>query len=188
MRWIAAGVLAMCLGGLGSALLYSSLADSHTVLKLNRTVYRGEIVGGADLGPVTLGSAVGVPSILAENANQVIGQTALVDLPAGSLVVPGSVGAAEVPMGTSRIGLRLAPGRIPNSPLPAGTSVLLVAIAKDSQSDPDGSSVAAEVATSPQQLADGAYVLDVAVPSSEAERVARLAAAELLVLVREREG
>ena len=38
LRWILIGVLAICLGGLGSAVLYSSVANASSVLKVNRTI------------------------------------------------------------------------------------------------------------------------------------------------------
>ncbi len=181
-------MLAICLGGLGAAFLYTSVADAHSVLRVNRTVFRGEVIQAADLGSVSVGSAVGLTTVPADRAAELIGSTALVDLPNGSLVVPGSVGQVEVKPGTARIGLRLTPGRLPASPLPAGTPVLLVAVAKDSEDASPGASVVAKVATSPVVQTDGAAVLDVEVPAGEAERLARLAAAERLVLVRRAEG
>ena len=68
LRWILIGVLAICLGGLGSAVLYSSVSNATSVLKVNRTIYRGEVIGAADLGPVSLGTHLGVETVPAERA------------------------------------------------------------------------------------------------------------------------
>lgn len=184
LRWVALGVLAICLGGLGSAFLYLQLADAHAVVRVTRTIYRGEVVQASDLDAITLGAAVGLRTVPATEAASLIGQTALTDLPSGSLLVPGSLGPPEVESGVTRIGLKLAPGRLPISPLPAGTPILLVAVAKDTQSEPDGASVIAEVATAPSSQTDGSLVLDVSVPAAQAERIARLAALDLIVVVR----
>lgn len=184
LRWILAGVIAICLGGLGAAVLYMSIADAHSVVRVNRTIYRGEAVQAADLGAVSLGSAVGIDTVPAERAGDLVGKTALVDLPQGSLLVPGSVGEPELRPQEARVGLRLAAGRLPVSALPPGTPVLLVPLAKDAQSQPEGASVQATVATAPTVQVDGASILDVSVPAAEAERLARLAASDLLVLVR----
>ena len=46
------------------------------------------------------------------------------------LVTPGSVGEPEVRRGFSRLGLKLNPGPVPISPLPAGTPVALVPITR----------------------------------------------------------
>lgn len=183
-RWIAAGVLAMCLGGLGSGVLYTSVTDARSVLRANRTIFRGEVIQATDLGVVSLGSAVGVQTVPADDAATLVGKTALTDLPDGSLIPPQSIGEAELPAGTVRLGLNLAPGRLPVSALPPGTSVLLVTTTKEGTGTPEGPSVIAEIATSPTTLPDGSALLDVSVPASEAERVARLAAADLVVLVR----
>ncbi|QLQ14405.1 MAG: flagellar biosynthesis protein FlgA [Micropruina sp.] len=184
VRWIVAGVIAVCLGALGSAYLYVSVAQAHSVVRVNRTIYRGETVTATDLGSVSLGSAVGIETVPVESAADLVGKTALIDLPGGSLIVPGAVGDAVVAPNAARVGLRLAAGRLPVSALPAGTPVLLVPLAKDSQTAPEGASVVAQVATAPTVLVDGSSVLDVSVPAAEAERIARLAAAELVVMVR----
>ncbi|MFZ1409833.1 MAG: SAF domain-containing protein, partial [Micropruina sp.] len=184
-RWIAAGVLAICLGGLGSGVLYTSVADARSVVRTNRTIFRGEVIKASDLGVVSIGSAQGIPTIPGNEAGALVGKTALTDLASGSLVPPNSAGEADVPAGTVRLGLNLAPGRLPVSALPSGTPVLLVAISKDGDGTAPGApSVQAQIATSPTSLPDGSSLLDVSVPAAEGERIARLAAAGLVVLVR----
>ncbi len=184
LRWILVGVLAICLGGLGSAVLYSSVSNATAVLKVNRTVYRGEVIGAADLGPVSLGTHLGVETVPADQASELIGKTALVDLPSGSLLVPSSIGDPEVETGYSRLGLRLTPGQVPISALPSGTSVVLVPIAAANDGKESGASYRATISVAPSTLADGSTSLVVTVADADSDEVARLAAAGRLVVVK----
>jgi len=184
LRWILIGVLAICLGGLGSAVLYSSVANASSVLKVNRTIYRGEIIAPADLGPVSLGTHLGVETVPADRAGELIGKTALTDLSAGSLIAPTSIGEAEVTPGFSRLGLKLNPGQVPVSALPPGTPVVLVPIAAANDGQESGSSFQATVSVAPATLADGSTSLEVTVTDSDSDQVARLAAAARLVVVK----
>lgn len=184
LRWIAAGVLAVCLGGLGAALLYGNLSNAQTVVTLKRTVYRDQVITAADLGVTSAVPAAGVEVVPAGLAESVVGSTAHLDLAEGSLLTPRSYGDPVVEAGAVRLGLRLAAGRIPVAPMPPGTEVLLVPVATEGGVQPEGASVAGRIATAASGLPDGAWVVDVSVAAGEAERVARLAAADQLVLVR----
>lgn len=188
VRLIAIGVLAVALGGLGAAVLYGSVADSQSVVAVKRTVYRDQPITADDLGLVSLATSPGLESVPAEQLEDVVGQTALVDLVEGSLLSPRGFGAAVVDPGSVRLGLRLAPGRLPVSELPPGTSVLLVAVAPDGGTPADATSYEGRVASAAVELADGATVVDVAVGEANAEQVARLAASDQLVVVRRAEG
>jgi hypothetical protein len=184
-RLLALGIVAICLGGLGSAWLYVGLAGTQQVLSMTRTVYRGEVLAASDLSTVSLAPPPGLSVVSSDRVSELVGKTALVDLPTGGLVCRDCVGAVQVPADHARLGLRVAAGRLPVSPLPAGTSVLLVPVAGANGQLPAGSGVAAVVASAPVLQADGASLLDVTVPASEAERLARLAAADQLSMVRE---
>ena len=184
LRWILIGVLAICLGGLGSAVLYSSVSNATTVLMVNRTIYRGVVIGAADLGPVSLGTHLGLETVPAERAPELVGKTALTDLPNGSLLVPTAIGEAEVQRGYSRLGLRLTPGQVPVSPLPSGTAVVLVPIAAANDGEESGASFKATVSVAPAMLADGNTSIEVTVADADSVQVARLAAAGRLGVVR----
>lgn len=184
LRWILIGVLAICLGGLGSAVLYSSVSNATSVLKVNRTIYRGEVIGAADLGPVSLGTHLGVETVPAERASALIGKTALTDLAKGSLVAPTAIGEPPVQRGFSRLGLRLTPGQVPVSSLPAGTQVVLVPIAAANDGKESGASYRATISVAPRPLADGSTSLEVTVADADSDQVARLAAAGRLVVVK----
>lgn len=184
LRWILIGVLAICLGGLGSAVLYSNVAGATSVLKANRTIHRGELIGPTDLGPVSLGSHLGVETVPAELAAELIGKTALLDLADGGLVSPASIGEPEVVRGFSRLGLKLAPGQVPVSPLPGGSPVVLVPITTGNDAKGSGGTYRATIAVAPVTLPDGSTSLEVMVADADSDQVARLAAAGRLVVVK----
>lgn len=184
LRWVLIGVLAICLGGLGSAVLYSSVSDATAVLKVNRTIYRGEVIGAADLGPVNVGTHLGVVTVPAEADAELIGKTALTDLAEGSLLTPTSIGEPQLAAGESRLGLKLNPGQVPVSPLPAGTPVVLVPITAANDGEASGASYRATVAVAPSMLADGSTSIEVTVGNADSDEVARLAAAGRLVVVK----
>jgi hypothetical protein len=191
LRLLWAGVLAICLGGLGAAGLYLSVADTHSVVAVKRTVFRDQLITAEDLTVISLATVPGLETVAAERITEVVGTSALTDLVEGGVLSPRSFGAPPLEVGKVRLGLKLAPGRMPAGALPPGTEVLLVAVARTA---PDGSdltpeaSVTGRVASLPEALPDGSAVLDVVVPDGEAERVARLAAADRLVLVRQAGG
>ncbi len=184
LRWVAAGVLAVCLGGLGAALLYGNLSNAQTVITVKRTVYRDQVITAADLGVTSAVPAAGVETVPSRRIDDAVGRTALYDLAEGSLLSPRAYGEAAVEVGSARLGLRLAAGRIPSAPMPPGTRVLLVPVGRDGGDPPEGASVTGRIATVASTLPDGASIVDVTIAGQEVERVARLAANDQLVLVR----
>ncbi|WP_197429727.1 SAF domain-containing protein [Auraticoccus cholistanensis] len=186
-RWIAAGVLAISLGGIGAVLLWDGAVSSQQVLRVNTPVARGEVVEPGDLGAVTVGSVPGVSVVPAGQLDELVGQHALVDLAAGSLVPAGGIGAPDLAEGTVRMGLSLAPGRVPSGPLTPGQDVLLIPVPApdDTAAAPGERAVAAVVDGRPTVAPDGVSTLvDVTLRARDAELVARLAATERLVLAR----
>lgn len=189
-KWIAAGLLAICLGGLGAAVLYTEAAQSSDVVVLARLVPRGEVVEGADLTVARVGNLIGVSYVSGSEIPALIGKTALADLPKGSLLPADSVGTPVLPAGSSSVGLTLAPGRIPTGDLPQGTPVMLVPledarVAPGQQADlPE--SIPATVLTPPRPGPDGVSILlDVRVATDRADGVAVLAATDRVALVKE---
>ncbi|MDO4784372.1 MAG: SAF domain-containing protein [Propionibacteriaceae bacterium] len=184
-RLIALGVLTACLGALGVAYLYSATTSSQQVLVMASEVARGTVVQPGDLTVVTIGSAQGITVTDAGALDSVVGQTALVDLPKGSLLTPTSVGSPTLPAGTARVGLKLTVGRFPVGDLPSGAKVTLVRTGDGS----DKASYSAETLTPAKDLGDGqTFLVDVQVAEGDAPAVARLAAEEALALVRRADG
>lgn len=186
-RWIAAGVLAICLGALGAVLLWDGAVTSQQVLRVNSAVARGEVIEAGDLGPVTIGSLPGVSVVVAEELAPLVGQHALVDLPAGSLVPAGGIGAPVVAEGTARMGLALPAGRLPSGTLVPGEALLLIPVPApdDTSREARQPVVRGTLVSAPAVGPDGVSTLvDVTVAVEDAEAVARLAATDRLVLAR----
>ncbi len=183
---IALGVLLACLGGLLGAMLFRTSTSSQDVLVMRNSVARGEIIEREDLAVTSIGSISGVSVVPSGQLDAVSGSIASVDLPKGTLVGENSFDGDKFTLGQSQIGLVLASGRIPVSPLSPGTKVLLVEVGDRGADQTEITwQVEATVVTTPKLLADGnRWVLDVALPPEFAARTARLAAAENLVLVR----
>lgn len=185
-RWIAAGVLAICLGAVGSLLLYTQAATANTVVSMNATVMRGETVQADDLTPVTVGHLAGIAAIPSSRLADLVGKQALVDLARGSIVLEGTVGTSEHPSGQSQVGLKLALGRLPIAALPRGTPIRIISVTtQDTATATPAVSVRGIVATAPVETGDGARVLDVWVLTANAEKVARLAAIDQIAIILE---
>lgn len=190
-KWIALGIIAICLGGLLSYVIYARVAMESAVVAMTATVYRGEVIEAKDLTSLTLSGDPSVPTIPAEQAGTLVGQRAAYDLVAGSLPAPSSVTAAALPA-TDRavVGLQLAAGRAPADFLLPGAPVRLVAIpAADAQpgvADPYAGKTFAARTVSAQAAADaGALLVNVDVPADQAPTIAMLAAQERLTVVRD---
>ena len=188
--WLAAGIVAICLGGLGSAYVFASLTASEPVLQVTRTLHRGEVIQPADLAVIPVGAALDVPTVSEGRLGEVVGRAVVSDVPKGGLLVEGSWGDPGVPAGRSRVGLRIPSGRYPATDVRPGTAVLVVALppaavaagsAPGADALPD--SVRATLVSAPVVQPDGSFAFDLDVPAEDAEAVARLAAADRLVLV-----
>src|ERR671911_897166 len=53
-KWMALGVVALCLGGLLSYMIYARVASETAVVAAAHTVYRGETIEQSDLTTITL--------------------------------------------------------------------------------------------------------------------------------------
>lgn len=183
-RLIAIGVLCVCLGGLGAAYLYGTVTRSQQVVMVAQTVQRGEVIDRADLAIVTIGAAPGVRTVSANQLDDVVGKSALLDLAQGSLLVGEAVGSPLIVANTSQVGLKLPAGRIPTGLLPASSNIILVEIEADKTTP--GRVFQGSLIAAPVSLGDGqTYVVDVRVASDIAPIVAVLAAQERIALIRQ---
>ena len=132
-RWIALGVVGLCLGALLSYVVYARVAEETTVVSAAQTVYRGEVLERADLSTVRLRGGTLPDTLPAAEVERLVGQRAVFDLPAGTLVTGAAVATVDVPAeGRSVVGIRLATGRAPQALLLPSSPVRLVALAPTS--------------------------------------------------------
>ena len=190
-RWIALGVIAICLGGLLAYAVYARVSTETRVLALASTVYRGEVVEASDLTTVVLHGQPPGPTVTATDQASVLGKRAVFDLPAGALVAPGSLTDTSVPDGgRSVVGLRLASGRAPATLLVPSAPVRVVALpapangtgAKDALA---GKTYAGRVVRTTPGADGTSTVVDVEVDAGQAPTIASLGAQDRVALVRD---
>ncbi len=190
-KWIALGVIAICLGGLLSYVIYARVATESAVVAMAETVYRGEVIEAADLVSITLSGDPSVPTVPAERAASLVGQRAAYDLVDGSLVAPSAVTSAALPAAERAVvGMKLAGGRAPADFLVPGAPIRLVALppadAQPGVADPYAGKTFAARAISSQPGPDaGSLFVDVDVPAAQAPTIALLAAQDRLSVVRD---
>ncbi len=192
-KWIALGVVALCLGALGSFFLYTDLSKAQTVVAVNATVYRGSVVKATDLTTVTVGSTPGIRTVPAASLDSLVGQRAAVDLLKGSLLPVDAIAPVVLPA-TKRalVGINLAVGRAPQGFLLPGSSVRLVALPPEG-SDPayedkySNLAIQARVVDATPGVDGLGWLLNVDVGADQAATVGTLAAQSRLVAVRDAE-
>ncbi|MDO5093233.1 MAG: SAF domain-containing protein [Propionibacteriaceae bacterium] len=176
-RLIALGVLLVVLGALGAAALYTTVSNHRQAVAAARDIARGTELQRGDLTVIEVPSDYdyGLPP---QDLETLIGQRTLVDLPAGSLPEARHLGEMRIAPGTSLVGLKLGPGRLPTSELTPGQPVRLVTLTGEA------TAISGTVMTAPVQLEDGfTWVLDVAVADAEANLAASYAAQDQLALI-----
>lgn len=188
-RWIALGVVALCLGGLLSYMIYAQVAAQSAVVAMARTVSRGAVIEATDLTTTSVGEATKVSTVPAAELQSLVGKRAAYDLVAGSLVPAPAVEAVPLPApGRAVIGLKLNQGRAPVGLLPASAQVRLVSV--------PGDQATGQPAVQPHDYfgkivdvtdgADGTSILiNVDVAAGDAPDIARLAAQDRIVVLRD---
>ena len=186
-KWIALGIVALCLGGLLSYVIYARVATETTVVSVARTVYRGEVIETSDLTTITLQGTTIPQAVPASDLATVVGRRAATDLVAGSVLVAASVTDETIPAtGRTVVGLKLSAGRTPTSLLLPSSAVRLVALPPENGTDKlTGDTFTARVVDQANG-ADGISILvNVDVAADQAATIAQLAAQDRIALVRD---
>ncbi|MBO0813223.1 MAG: hypothetical protein J2P23_14430 [Microlunatus sp.] len=212
-KWVALGVVAICLGAIASFFLYSQLTESHQVVALRRTVDRGASIAAQDLVTVRVGDTGGIDTVPAAELDSLVGKVAAFDLVQGSLLPVNAVTDTLPPdRGKAIIGIRVDTGRAPSGFLATGSPVRLVVLPVDAASaggsatvtggttstDPadrgrpaaDGTQEVTHVATvkavvvNSSPLDDGVF-LNLELDSAQAVDAASFAAQDRIVVVRD---
>lgn len=186
-KWIALGIVALCLGGLLSYVIYARVATETPVVSLAQTVYRGEVIEASDLTTITLQGSTIPQAVPAGDLATVVGRRAATDLVAGSVLVASAVTDETIPAnGRAVVGLKLSLGRTPTSLLLPSSAVRLVALPPENGSDKlTGDTFTARVIDQ-SNAADGTSILvNVDVAADQAATIAQLAAQDRIALVRD---
>jgi len=186
-KWIALGVVALCLGGLLSYVIYARLANETAVVTVAQTVYRGEVIDAADLTTITLQGNTITQAVPAADLDTMIGKRAAVDLVAGSVLVATAVTDESIPAsGRAVVGLKLSAGRTPTSLLIPSAAVRLVALpAPNGSDDLTGDTFTARIVDQANGPDGTSILVNVEVAADQAAAIAQLAAQDRIALVRD---
>ncbi len=189
-KWIALGIVALCLGGLLSYMIYSRVASETAVIAAAHTVYRGETIEQGDLTTITLRGGSLPQTVPATRLADLVGKRAAYDLIEGSVIPSSAVVEEATPAeGRAIVGLKLAPGRAPVNLLLPSSVVRLIALpaaADDSTTDKLTGSMFVGRVIDQSPAADGTSILvNVDVEARAAPTIAMLAAQDRIAIVRD---
>lgn len=164
------------------------------VLALAQPVAAGQVITAADLETVRVSVAGPVSLVPASRQAEVVGSTAAVSLPAGSLLAGSDIGTPPPVKGQVRLGIALKPGQYPPD-LAAGqyVDVLATPAASASVSSsgsggapaalPVGEAVVLSVSPATASSGSGDTVVEIQVPADAMPQVAAASAAGQIALV-----
>jgi hypothetical protein len=189
-KWIALGIVALCLGGLLSYMIYARVASEAAVVAAAQTVYRGETIEQGDLTTITLRGGSLPQTIAAAKLADLVGKRAAFDLVEGSVIPSTAVVEQAIPAeGRAIVGLKLAPGRAPSNLLLPSSLVRLIAMpaaADSSTADKLEGSIFIGWVIDQSPGTDGTSILvNVDVEAGAAPTIAMLAAQDRIAIVRD---
>jgi hypothetical protein len=189
-KWIALGIVALCLGGLLSYMIYARVASETAVVAAAHTVYRGETIEQGDLTTITLRGGSLPQAVPAARLADLVGKRAAYDLVEGSVIPSIAVVEEAIPAeGRAIVGLKLAPGRAPSNLLLPSSLVRLIAMpaaADSSTTDKLERSIFIGRVVDQSPGADGTSILvNVDVEAGAAPTIAMLAAQDRIAIVRD---
>jgi hypothetical protein len=189
-KWIALGIVALCLGGLLSFMIYARVANETAVVAAAHTVYRGETIEQGDLTTITLRAGSLPQAIPAVRLPDLVGKRAAYDLIEGSVIASTAVVEQAIPAeGRAIVGLKLVPGRAPSNLLLPSSLVRLIAMpaaADSSTADKLEGSIFIGRVVDQSPGADGTSILvNVDVEAGAAPTIAMLAAQDRIAIVRD---
>jgi hypothetical protein len=168
----------------------TSRAKKEQIVVPRHDLARGAVIADRDLRPVDVNRGTGLDVLRWTDRASIVGQVALVDLPADAPVAPEMVGALAAPDPVNRlVGLRLDPGDYPVADLHPGALVDVVAVpAAGAPADQAPTVLAAgalvrRVDIDSRDGADGAASVTIEVAPDVAYRVSTAAGSVRLVQV-----
>ena len=147
------GIVLVGAFGLG-AVLWRSTGDARSpVAVLRSRLAKGAVVTEADLRPAEVALGEGVRAVAWARRGELVGKTAVADLPADTVLVTALVSdQPALGAGEALVGLKLGPGAYPAGELRAGDAVAVVGAAPAATAGADAAS------TTPTTLAANATV------------------------------
>jgi hypothetical protein len=164
--------------GLGAVAWQASASSTDPVAVLAVPVAKGAVLTAAALRPAEVSLSGGVAAVPWAERGRLVGQTALTDLPAATVVIPGLVGnEPTLAAGEALVGLQLGPGAYPVGSLAPGDAVAVVLAAEGGE---DASASALAPSATVWEVADvadqeGTVLVTLRLPEADARRVSALA-------------
>ena len=183
MPWLALALALVVGGGLLVGLLVQSVGDRTPVLAASRPIAPGQVITDADLRVVDVGVDGHASLVPASSRRSVVGQVAVVGIPAGALLASGQLARdGGIDQGSMVVGALLGPGELPTPTLRAGDRVELVAVSGSQGADRESLGTGSVFATSPGTQSGSVFV-SLTVVDDIAEEVADVAAQQRLRLL-----
>lgn len=179
--WLwAVSVLLIALGALLAGAVVNMVKTTVPVVLASKEVQRGAIITREDLAVVEVHPDPSLKTVPAADLESLVGRTALIDVPQGSLLAPTATGdKPTVDDGQALVGVALTPAQMPSGELKPDQSVQLVSTPRagdDITKDKPVISVQATVISTSVITDTNLIVVNVAVPEEVAESVAALSA------------
>ena len=186
LLWVVAALL-IAVGALLSGAVVNMVKDTVPVVVASRDIPRGAQLTVEDLATVDVHPDPALRTTPADGLPTLVGQTAMVDLPQGALLVPGSTGSGITPTeGQSLVGVALTPPQMPAGGLKQGQVVQLISTPRqgdDVVADAPVIDVEAMVVTTEAVIDTNMTVVNVTVDADQAPLVATLSATGRLALI-----
>lgn len=183
---IALSVALIIVAGLAAAYIYTTTGRTTAVFSAANTIARGDVIESGDLTTVEIPDNQQIPAYATTDADNVIGQTATVDIPDGTLISPNNIAAqAGLPANTSIVGISLTPAQLPAFPMTSGDPVRIVETPVN-QGDPPATTpqtISATVASVTTDDVSGNTIVSVQVDSDDAADLAARAATGRVALI-----
>ncbi|MFH5824706.1 SAF domain-containing protein [Georgenia sp. AZ-5] len=170
--------MAVAVGGVVGAATWSSMSTSMSVLVARDTLHRGEVLSADDFTVAKLSVDAALDPVPVDDLRGLVGQRISLDVAKGAILTR----EAATPFATTRegmtlVGVELASGKAPGTPLLVGDRVRVVVTPGTSgqvEGVPD--TTLAEVAGVSIGSQPGSVVVDLLVPSADAPLLAAQAA------------
>jgi len=172
---------------LGAAVAFTKAGDTTSVVAVTDGVARGETITRDDLTTTRVAGVDG--AVPADQLNDLVGRTAVVDLLPGQVVIESASSSDPIPAaGETLVGAALEPSHVPDG-LAAGDSVRVLAAPEEgAEPDPNAAELAVAIVYSidDSELVSsgaGARLVTLIVPDGDANAVALYASSDRIVLV-----
>lgn len=183
---IGAAIALIIIFALVFAWLLNTQGQNLTVFAAKGEISRGHVMTVEDLTAVQIPEGQPIPHYLTTQQGEVVGKTAQVDIPQGSLVTPKTIGVGSgLGPEQSMVGLSLTNAQLPPYPLTNGDKIRIVSTPANLAEAPKEAptAISATVISSQRDTVSGQTLVAVLVPNTDAPELAAKAATGRVALI-----